>query len=522
MEVNTINERLQMSRHVISETFVEIVEGDIIVPDIKPDILKISKVDGNAFVSKKDVQDGHLRIDGIIDTYVLYIADNETNQIKGINTVLNFSENLDMPELQASMIVSVKPVITNIEYKIINARKVSVKYTIDLLVLILENKQLDVIKDIENSDCIQKQIETICFDELVAHGFENVSIKENISIPNSNLPIAEIIKVSATIEEEDYKVSYNKLLAKCELKLCVVYIADTEREEIESFETRIPVTGFIDLNGINDQMSFDVDYAISYLYLKPIYQDLKSTSISVEAEIEVNAAAYNTRSVDVISDLYNPEYEIKFTLESNAVIQRKKIATQNMKIEQMITLPELINAKVLDIATTPIITEKKLLDDKLTLNGNIELNILLYNSEKNNLETTKLELPFKETIKLNCKLSEDSINIVISTNFIKYTLESSGQLQLEAEYVIDVFEIRNVAFNTITNVTQTEEAMTPIASIVIYYVKPGDTLWKIAKEYRSTVECIMQANDLNDDKIYPGQQLLIPKKVYRVCLDSIN
>lgn len=522
MEVNAINEKLQMSRHVATENFVEIVEGDIIVPDIKPDILKISKVDGNVFISRKDIQDGHLKIDGIVDTYVLYIADNETNQIKGINTVLNFSENLDMPELKVGMLANVKSVITNIEYKIINGRKVSVKYTIDICVSILENKQIDVIKDIENNNCIQKQIDTVCFEELVAHGSENVSIKENISIPNLNLPIAEIIKVSATIEEEDYKVSYNKLLAKCELRLCIVYVADTDREEIESFETKIPVTGFIDLNGINDQMSFDVDYAISYLYLKPVYQDLKATSISLESEIEVSGIAHNTRTVDVISDLYNPEYEVKFALESNDVIQRKKIAIQNMKIEQMITIPELINAKVLDISSTPMITERKLLDDKITLNGNVELNILLYNSEKNNLEMAKIELPFKETIKLNCKLSEETINITISANFVKYTLESSGQLQFDSEYIIDVFENRNVAFNTITNVTQTDEAMIPIASVIIYYVKTGDTLWKIAKEYRSTVECIMQVNDLKDDKIYPGQQLLIPKKVYRVCLDSIN
>ena len=170
MEVNAINEKLQMSRHVATENFVEIVEGDIIVPDIKPDILKISKVDGNVFISRKDIQDGHLKIDGIVDTYVLYIADNETNQIKGINTVLNFSENLDMPELKVGMLANVKSVITNIEYKIINGRKVSVKYTIDICVSILENKQIDVIKDIENNNCIQKQIDTVCFEELVAHG----------------------------------------------------------------------------------------------------------------------------------------------------------------------------------------------------------------------------------------------------------------------------------------------------------------------------------------------------------------
>ena len=51
-----------------------------------------------------------------------------------------------------------------------------------------------------------------------------------------------------------------------------------------------------------------------------------------------------------------------------------------------------------------------------------------------------------------------------------------------------------------------------IYSMVIYFVKPGDTLWKIAKKFRSRVEDIARVNGIEDvNKIYPGQQLYIPK-----------
>ncbi len=522
MDINVINENVQIGRFVKNETFTEIVEGDIIVPDIKPDILKISKVDGNVYISRKDVEEGHLKVDGIVDAYVMYIADNEKNQIKGINSVLNFSENLDMPELKTGMIANVTATINNIEYKIINGRKLSVKYTIDIYISIVENKQIEIIKDIENADCIQKQIETVCFNELVAHGFENVSVKENISIPNANLPIAEIINVFASLEEKDYKVSYNKLLAKCELKLTVVYIADTENGEIESFETKIPVTGFIDLNGINDQMAFDVNCNISYLYIKPVYQDLKATSVLAEAEIEFSALAYDDRKVDIISDLYNPECEVKYEIISHVILQKNKIGSQNVKLEQMVTLPELMNSKILNLEATPVIMDKKFLDDKLMLNGNLEVDILYYNSEKNTLETKMIELPYKETIKLSRKPNEKMTTVNLTTNLIKYTFEVTGQLQIEAEFEINVFETKDININTISNLNQTDEVVVPIASVIIYYVKAGDTLWKIAKEYRSTVESIMKVNNLKDDKIFPGQQLIIPKKVYRVSIDSIN
>ena len=50
--------------------------------------------------------------------------------------------------------------------------------------------------------------------------------------------------------------------------------------------------------------------------------------------------------------------------------------------------------------------------------------------------------------------------------------------------------------------------------MVIYFVKPGDTLWKIAKNFKSTINDIVSVNGLEDaNKIYPGQQLYIPKFV---------
>ena len=49
-------------------------------------------------------------------------------------------------------------------------------------------------------------------------------------------------------------------------------------------------------------------------------------------------------------------------------------------------------------------------------------------------------------------------------------------------------------------------------SIIMYVVKKGDTLWKIAKKYGSTIDDIVRTNGIeNPDKIYPGEKLYIPK-----------
>jgi LysM repeat protein len=42
-------------------------------------------------------------------------------------------------------------------------------------------------------------------------------------------------------------------------------------------------------------------------------------------------------------------------------------------------------------------------------------------------------------------------------------------------------------------------------------VKKGDTLWGIARRYKSSVTAIKKASGLKSDVIKPGQKLVVPR-----------
>ena len=77
---------------------------------------------------------------------------------------------------------------------------------------------------------------------------------------------------------------------------------------------------------------------------------------------------------------------------------------------------------------------------------------------------------------------------------------------------INTFNTEDI--NIIDDVNISDDTVCNPYSMTIYFVKPGDTLWNIAKRYNSTVEDIVRLNELEDEnKIYPRQQLFIPKYV---------
>ena len=58
-----------------------------------------------------------------------------------------------------------------------------------------------------------------------------------------------------------------------------------------------------------------------------------------------------------------------------------------------------------------------------------------------------------------------------------------------------------------------EEGSDPrgVSSMVIYICRPGDTLWNIAKKFKTTMTSIRTINGLSDDLLSEGQKLLMVK-----------
>ena len=79
-----------------------VVEGDVIVNDIKPDVLSVISTSGIPCIYKKEVMDGKIKLDGSINTYIMYLADTDVNQARSLNTVLDFSRDNKYGKLYAT------------------------------------------------------------------------------------------------------------------------------------------------------------------------------------------------------------------------------------------------------------------------------------------------------------------------------------------------------------------------------------------------------------------------------------
>jgi len=55
---------------------------------------------------------------------------------------------------------------------------------------------------------------------------------------------------------------------------------------------------------------------------------------------------------------------------------------------------------------------------------------------------------------------------------------------------------------------------------ILYEIKPGDTLFKIAREFKTTAELIAKSNGINDSKIIPGRKIKVWTTPFSIVVDK--
>ena len=154
MEVDVKKQTLTINKLVSTKTKTVTIEGDMIVPDVKPDILNTIDSVGNVCIYKKEVLDGKVRFDGGINIYLIYLADSDGDALRGLNTTLDFTQMIDIDECRTDMDIVNDMKVKNIECKVLNGRKISIKTELEIQLQIYSNENIEVIKEINNMDNI--------------------------------------------------------------------------------------------------------------------------------------------------------------------------------------------------------------------------------------------------------------------------------------------------------------------------------------------------------------------------------
>lgn len=503
MAVETAKDVIRLSQIVGQKKEVLTIDGDVIVNDVKPDVLKVISTTGTVCVYKKEVLNGKVKIEGCVNTYIIYLADDEESSVRTINTSLDFAEIIDLENCKEGMSLDVTFFLKGFDTKVLNGRKLHVKAFLDASLKVYKTAEIEAIVNVENDDgdiqmlnCNKKIL------SLVGENTGKTTLKETLKLEEEP---AEIMKVSFGISNVTTKTSYNKVLIKASANINIMYL--TEEGRVNEANAQFPVMGFIDMPDVTDISECISKVSLRNLVLRQNNEE--ENSVYVEADLDLSCKAFEIKEINIIEDVYSISKDVN--LEKTAVKTKQEDfeLTDTIKVNEQLTIPDLLYGKVLGVNALPTINNVNVKDGKIRYEATLNAEFMVQN--ENDVNSVNAEIPFEFELSNNSITNMSNIETEINVVSQKFEANDNG-VNLSVEMEVNA----GVQNDETINFTQSLELIEPQNidnySMVIYFVKPGDTLWKIAKKFRSRVEDIARVNSIEDEnRIYPGQQLYIPK-----------
>lgn len=513
-----MREPLKINQMINREVTQFYVQGDLIIPDVKPDIVRVLYVDSDVVINSKEVLQDRVIIEGVVNFEIIYLSKDPDKPVRGLSAGLNFKEPIDLLGARHGMEVSIKRSILNTDIDILNERKLFVKAIIEVDTRISNPIEIDLITGTQGTEDIQMLRDVVRVCHYIGQNTDKCVIKEEIELPVDKPPIFEILKTGVRISKE-IKVSDNKLMIKGYIYTTTIYGCEDEENSIQTVENEIPFSQILDIVGLHEGVLCDVDIIVNSVSVKPAdNEEGEARILNYEIEMEISAKGFKWEENEIVTDMYSPGYKMELVT--------KEIKTDQMvnQTEDQIIIRDLLNIPAISEATQiysvlcscPCISSMKIVEDKVMVEGTVDVWILYRTGEENNIMSYREEMPFNHVVDIRGAGAEMLAQVKLDVERCGGTILSKNEVEVKIILVVDIKLYMEGILIIINNIKhmQIEEEFGKQPSIIIYYVQPGDTLWKISKKFHTTIEDLVKLNDIsNHDMIFPGQQILIQKRL---------
>lgn len=522
MSYDIVREKIVLDQNIGKETTQILLEGDIIVPDIKSDMSIILQADAQINIDRTEISTDRINYMGRLNIQVLYLGKGNEKPVHSMSITAPVDDFINMEGITKDMWVEVKADIQNIDYNMINDRKISYRAVVDIRVSANTSDIHEVVVNIDGLPQTQQQKLNLSLSKNVANRLDRFIIKDEITVPSGKPNIREILQTNIEVSNQDVRVGNEKVSITGDLIITTLYKGDTDQSILEFMEHEVPFNGTIEVLEAREDMFSDIvlNMQDKYIQVKPD-DDGEDRIIELEISMGTSVRVSTQENIEILEDAYciNKELEME-----KSFIKYPRLVCRNKNQSSVKEVVQLDNAcpnilQIFRVKGKAHLDDIKIIADKVVTEGFIETDILyIAKSDDTPLYSYKTMIPYRQVIETKGALPEMDVSVDISVDHISFNMLSDNEIDLRFTITFNTHvseQMEACMINDIKFIDMDKEILDIMPSITVYVVQKNDTLWKIAKMYNTSVDEIIALNDIeNPDLLYPGEKLLILKKVF--------
>ena len=299
MEVEVSRDNLCINKLVCEKKELVFVEEDMIVPDSKPDILNTINLNGNVCIYKKEVMEDKVKIDGDINTYIMYLPDSKEDNLRGLTANLSFSQAIAVPGCREGMRAITCVTIKDMECKVLNGRKINIKVGLEVNIKLYSSNEEFIEKMLKDSNYyIKYENNNNLVSKIIKNTFNYTKKEKKEVMPvvvntEVNEPVVYIynshqLENYSSNKYEPYNITPNVIMASHILKELL------SREGLEAIVEENSIVDYMNLNNY----SFGYSYVASRVFLEEKIKTYPSLEFFIDLHRDSALKKYTTTTIN--------------------------------------------------------------------------------------------------------------------------------------------------------------------------------------------------------------------------------
>ena len=512
-----VKKHIHMNRRRGNVTSQITLDDDFNVPDSMDDVEELILDSGEIQIESAKNLGEKVAVRGKLNFRVLYRKPD--GGLMTLAGTLPFEENVNVPGLKEQDFLQAGWELDDLNIGLINSRKLSVKALVTLKIQAETLYDAEAAVDAEFDGNVEILKKTITVAAIAVRRKDTFRVKEVLTLSGNKPDIDTLLWQDLRLRGVNTKPLDGKIHIDGELMVFAIYAGEGAQAQIQCLEETIPFSGEVELEE-------SVEGMIPFITVRLIHKDMEVNpdadgemrEISVDAVMELDIRLYEEEQAEILNDLYALDREVVPETGEACFDQIAARNTLKNRIQEKVSLEN--GQRILQICHSDgdvKIDDVQIHDGGIHIDGVLEVRLLYLTADDSSpVGASVTMVPFHAMAEVP-GITEDSIyQLEPGLEQLTAVMLGGDSVEIKASVVIGTLVLQPVCAQVILGVREEPldmEKLKKMPGIVGYIVQPGDSLWKIARKFHTSVDAIMAANDLTDSLIHPGDKLILIKEI---------
>lgn len=476
-----------------------------IVPDACPDIVRIVDVCGQATLSGKQAKEGAAAVTGMVRVSILYQPESGTG-LRRMEMGLPFSCQVEAPGLTERGTVLASPRLRCAEARALNPRKVLLR--VDLAV------DVTACQPVERLVCrgvLEEEKSGVCQRQFHGETYELTAVQEKPFIFSDQVRLqggqgepSQLLAVQAQPLCTESKLIGSKLIFKGVVELSL--LLQEPGGTLSSSRESMPFSQVMEIAQAGEDGDCQVQVELTNLQWDLAASDGRGLEVSLE--LLAQAKVRCRRPVTLLQDLYSTAWQMEVDSRLQPMCQFGEQSVRAQTVRELLETGELVRGVVSSRLSLGQMTQSRE-GEQAVLTAEAWLTVL-YLDENEAVQCARKTIPV--ACRLDCP-TDFICHCACTCAGEVFTAPTAGGVEVRFSLDFHCMTMRRTQVAAVEHARLGEARASgegPQPSMVLRLPVPGEGIWDIAKAYGTTIQQIMQANELESEELTQGRMLLIP------------